>query len=185
VNIDPTESTAGLTGSIPDMTETPKQTEVVRAGKLVALTYSIRDEQGNILEQTDLPVTYIHGGNNELIGGMDQAVTGKSVGDELQLRLSPEQSGFGSHDPELTFTDMIDNVPPELRHLGAEVNMQNDAGEVRTFYVTRIEDGRLTVDGNHPFAGKHLTVNVRIHEVRDPTLAELKDDVGDTPRVLH
>jgi FKBP-type peptidyl-prolyl cis-trans isomerase SlyD len=167
------------------MTETEKQTEVVRTGKLVALTYSIRDEQGNLLEQTDLPVTYIHGGNNELIGGMDRAVTGKAVGDEVELSLSPERSGFGLHDPELTFTDVIENVPPELRHLGAEVNMQNDAGEVRTFYVTRIADGRLTVDGNHPFAGKHLIVSVRIHEVRDPTPAELTDDVGDTPRVLH
>ncbi len=167
------------------MTETPKHTEVVRVGKLVALTYIIRDAQGNLLEQTDLPVTYIHGGNNELIGGMDLAVTGKTVGDEVQLTLTPEQSGFGTHDPELTFTDVIENVPLELRHLGAEVSMQNDAGEVRTFYVTRIEEGRLTVDGNHPFAGKHLIVNVRIHEVRDPTPAELTEDVGDTPRVLH
>jgi FKBP-type peptidyl-prolyl cis-trans isomerase SlyD len=167
------------------MTENPKQAEVVRVGKLVALTYSIRDEQGNILEQTDLPVTYIHGGNSELIGGMDQAVTGKAVGDEVELSLSPERSGFGPRDPELTFTDVIENVPTELRHVGAEVSMQNDAGEVRTFYVTRIVDGRLTVDGNHPFAGKHLIVNVRIHEVRDPTPAELTDDVGDTPRVLH
>jgi FKBP-type peptidyl-prolyl cis-trans isomerase SlyD len=167
------------------MTDIQKHTEVVSIGKLVALTYSIRDMQGNILEQTDLPVTYIHGGTNELIGGMDRAVTGKAVGDEVELRLSPEQSGFGAHDPELTFTDVIENVPLELRHLGAEVSMQNDAGEVRTFYVTRIEGGRLTVDGNHPFAGKHLIVNVRIHEVRDPTPAELTEDVGDTPRVLH
>jgi FKBP-type peptidyl-prolyl cis-trans isomerase SlyD len=54
--------------------------------------------------------------------------------------------------------------------------MQNDAGEVKTFYVTEIEDGQLTVDGNHPFAGRSLRVKVRIKEVRDPTQRELSRD---------
>ena len=45
--------------------------------------------------------------------------------------------------------------------------MKNDKGEAKTFYVTRIEDGKVTVDGNHPLAGKHLTVRVTITEVRD------------------
>ena len=54
-----------------------------------------------------------------------------------------------------------------FRRVGAEVAMQNEAGEVKTFYVTRIEDGKLTVDGNHPLAGKSLFVRVNILEVRD------------------
>jgi FKBP-type peptidyl-prolyl cis-trans isomerase SlyD len=64
--------------------------------------------------------------------------------------------------------------------------MQNEAGDTRSFYVTRIENGRLTVDGNHPFAGKRLFVNIRINEVRDPTSAELQQDaVGEQPPTLH
>ncbi|WP_242445831.1 hypothetical protein [Chromatium okenii] len=47
--------------------------------------------------------------------------------------------------------------------------MQNEAGEVRTFIVTAIADGKLTVDGNHPLAGKSLVVHIRIQEVREPT----------------
>ena len=121
----------------------------------MSLTYSMGDEDGNVLEQSDLPVSYIHGGSTELIGGMDQALAGKRVGDEVELHLAPE-AGFGPHDPNLTFTDDLANVPPEFRLVGAEVQMQNDAGEIKTFYVTRIEDGRLTVDGNHPLAGKAL-----------------------------
>lgn len=144
-------------------------------GKYVTLTYSIVDEHGSVLEQTDLPVGYIHGGRSELIGGMDRAITGKRAGDKVELELSPDQ-GFGPHDPDLTFTDDIDNVPPQFRYVGAEVQMQNESGEVKTFYVTRIENGRLTVDGNHPLAGKALRVHVRIHEVRDPTREELSQD---------
>jgi FKBP-type peptidyl-prolyl cis-trans isomerase SlyD len=142
----------------------PKQT--IKVGKFVSLTYSISDPEGRVLEQSDLPVNYIHGGETELIGGMDRAVAGRSPGDEVELTLSPKD-GFGEHDPDLTFTDDIENVPPQFRQLGAEVQMQNSAGEVKSFYVTKIEDGKLTVDGNHPLAGKTLTVRVKILEVRD------------------
>jgi len=155
-------------------------------GKHVSLTYSIRDENGTILEQTDLPVSYIQGGANELIGGMDRAVAGKRAGDEIDIELTPETSGFGHHDPNLTFTDDVDNVPPQFRTVGAEVQMRSESGDVRTFYVTRIENGRLTVDGNHPLAGRNLVVHVRITDVRDPTAQELMADRADSPgSTLH
>ena len=54
----------------------------------------------------------------------------------------------------------------------AEVQMQNESGEAKTFYVTKIEDQKLTVDGNHPLAGKALKVQVKILEVRDATIED-------------
>lgn len=160
--------------------------QVVTNGKWVSITYSILDERGNVLEQNDLPVSYIHGGQSELIGGMDQAVAGKCAGDTVEMTLSPGD-GFGPHDPSLTFTDSISNVPPEFRVLGAEVQMQSESGELKTFYVSRIENGKLTVDGNHPLAGKTLKVHIAIKEVRDPTPQELNEDAMSTaaPPLLH
>jgi FKBP-type peptidyl-prolyl cis-trans isomerase SlyD len=160
--------------------------QVISDGKYVSLTYSITDDRGNVLEHTDLPVGYIHGGRMELIGGMDKAISGKRAGDRVELEVSP-QSGFGEHDPDLTFTDDLDNVPPQFHQVGAEVQMQNESGDIKTFYVTRIENDRLTVDGNHPLAGKHLRVNVTIHEVRDATPEDLgQDGVSPTmPKALH
>ncbi len=151
--------------------------QVIRPGKYVTLTYSIADHSGGILEQTDLPVGYIHGGNTELIGGMDDALSGKCAGDRVELVLGPEQA-FGPRDPSLTFTDELQNVPPEFRFVGAEVPMQSESGESKTFFVTRIDDGTLTVDGNHPLAGKALKVHIRIQEVRDPTADEIARDGG-------
>ena len=151
--------------------------QLISAGMLVALTYRIEDGQGNILEQTDIPVSYIHGGQTELIGGMGAAVDGRREGDEVELILGPDQ-GFGMHDPDLTFTDALENVPPEYRFVGAEVQMENEVGETRQFHVTRIEGGKLTLDGNHPLAGKTLRVHVRIQDVREPTHAELTADLG-------
>jgi FKBP-type peptidyl-prolyl cis-trans isomerase SlyD len=150
--------------------------QVITDGKYVSLTYTICDAGGQVLEQSDLPVGYVHGGHQELIGDMDRAVAGKRAGETVEFALAPEEA-FGPHDPDLTFTDDIENVPPQFRHVGAEVQMQNESGDVKIFYVTRIESGRLTVDGNHPLAGKSLRVKVRIQEVREPTREELIMDV--------
>jgi FKBP-type peptidyl-prolyl cis-trans isomerase SlyD len=140
--------------------------EVIEIGKYVSLTYSISDRDGNVLEQYDLPVGFVYGSETELIGGMDRAIRGKCAGDSVEIEVPPEQ-GFGARDPSLTFTDDIENVPLQFRQIGAEVQMQNESGEAKTFYVTKIENGRLTVDGNHPLAGRHVILRVRIMEVRD------------------
>ncbi len=149
--------------------------QTIKNEKLVSLTYSICDQSGGVLEQSDLPVSYIHGGRTELIGGMDRAIAGKRAGDSVRFELGPDQ-GMGPRDPNLSFTDAIDNVPPQFRHVGAEVQMQSESGDVKTFYVTKIEDGQLTLDANHPLAGKDLHVEVKIREVRDPTPQELMQD---------
>ena len=139
---------------------------IVTVGKYVSLTYSISDKQGQVLEQYDLPVGFVYGSDTELIGGMDRAIRGKAEGESVEVQVAPDER-FGPHDPSLTFTDDLDNVPPQFRQIGAEVSMQNETGETKAFYVTKIEDGKLTVDGNHPLAGKPLVVRVTIVEVRD------------------
>jgi FKBP-type peptidyl-prolyl cis-trans isomerase SlyD len=140
--------------------------EKVKPGKYVSISYTIRDDAGNVVEQHDLPIGFVYGSDTELIGGMDKAIAGKVAGDEVEVDLPPQET-FGEHDPELTFVEELDNVPPQFRHVGAEVQMQNEAGETKTFYISRIEDGKVTIDGNHPLAGKTLKVHVKILEVRD------------------
>ena len=74
----------------------------------------------------------------------------------------------------IEFTDDLENVPEQFRYVGAEVPMQNSEGETKTFYVSKIEDGKLTVDGNHPLAGKTLTLRVKILDVRDSTEEDIR-----------
>lgn len=146
--------------------------EVVSQYKAVFFTYSIADDRGQVLEQVDLPVGYIHGANSRLVEKVETALTGAKVGDRIKVHLSPEE-GFGQSDPNLTFTDDLENVPPEFHRVGAEVEMQNDAGEVKTFIVSKIENGKLTVDGNHPLAGKNTIYTVNIFDIRDASAAEI------------
>ncbi len=147
--------------------------QIIAPGKYVGITYSIVDDAGNVVEQHDIPVGFVYGSDTELVGGLDKAVAGKTAGDEVDVQLSPDDA-YGAYDPSLTFTDDLENVPPQFRKVGAEVQMQNEAGEVKTFHVSNISDGKLTVDGNHPLAGKQLTVHVKIVEVRDARPGEEK-----------
>jgi len=153
-----------------DMTQVSK-------GKHVSITYRISDEQGNVLEQNDFPVSYIHGGPNDMFEPIEAALEGKRVGDAVEVVLTPEEA-FGYPDPNLTFTDVIENVPPEVRRVGAEVQMQNERGEIRIFRVSEIKDGKLTIDGNHPFAGKTLVYRVQVQDIRDATDEEMKHGAG-------
>ena len=158
-------------------------TETITRDKFVSLTYTITDENDEILERIDMPINYIHGRESQVIEKIEQALEGCALGDEISVELNPEE-GFGEHQPELTFTDDIDNVPPEFRYVGAEVEFQNDKGESRMFRVSKIEDGKLTVDGNHPFAGKVITYNIKVTHVRDATPDELVNGAAQAPS-LH
>jgi FKBP-type peptidyl-prolyl cis-trans isomerase SlyD len=153
--------------------------------KVVTFTYSISDETGEILEQSDIPINYVHGGKHDLFEKVEQALEGSVVGDTVEVTLTPEE-GFGLHDPEKTYTDDLENVPPEFQHIGAEVEMMNDQGDAMKFTVTSIEDGKLTVDGNHPMAGKVITFHIKVTGIRDATPEELTSGVEPMPMpVLH
>ena len=158
-------------------------TETIKQDKFVSLTYTITDENNEILEHIDMPINYVHGRDSQVIDKIEAALEGQREGDEVSVELSPEE-GFGEHQSELTFTDEIDNVPPEFRHVGAEVEFQNDKGESRIFRVSKIEDGKLTVDGNHPFAGKVITYNIKVGTVRDATPDEITNGAMQAPS-LH
>ncbi len=137
------------------------------------------------MEQSDLPISYVHGGQSDLFEKVEHSLEGHKAGDSVSVFLAPDEA-FGDRDPSLTYTDDIGNVPEEFRHIGAEVEMHNERGEVRKFVVSRIADGKLTVDGNHPMAGKNITFHIKIVAVRAATPDEVFDGVAPMEMpVLH
>lgn len=162
--------------------------DTVIRNTVVYLTYSIWDQGGRLFEQYDLPVGYVHGVNGPLFERIEHALEGRKVGDKVEVTLTPHD-GFGEHKPELTFTDDIDNVPPEHRRLGSEVMFENGRGEQMLFRVTRIGEGRLTVDANHPLAGQTVKFVGNIVGLRPATLDEIANgmpaDRGGTVLRMH
>lgn len=159
--------------------------EKVAKNKVVYVTYSIIDQSGSVFEQSDVPVGYVHGGNSPLFEKIEKALDGHRVGDKVEVSLNPAE-GFGPHDPNLTFTDDIENVPHEFRRLGAEVELQNEQGESMMFRVSRIADGKLTVDANHALAGQTVTFVVNVANIRDANMDEIVNGLPfDQSQSLH
>jgi FKBP-type peptidyl-prolyl cis-trans isomerase SlyD len=152
--------------------------------KVVYITYRILDHLGQILDQVDLPVGYIHGGRSDLFPQIERELAGCEVGDTVDVTLTPDEA-FGRHQPGLTFTDAIENVPPEYRRVGAEASFQSDRGETMTMTVTRVQDGKVILDGNHPLAGKTITFRVTVTDIRDATPEEIARGVPEGTSLPH
>ncbi len=147
-------------------------------------SYTIVDvNAGDVLEQIEIPMGYIHGGEKRMFDKVEKAMEGAGIGDEIEVSLTAEEA-FGEADPSLIFSDSVENVPPQFHKIGAEVEFQNDQGEVKSFTVTKIEDGMLTIDGNSPLIGKDITYKVIIHDIRDASEKEIKKGMPSMPS-LH
>ena len=155
---------------------------VVAKNKVISLIYAVRNQKGELFEYRDLPVSYVHGSGVDLFPKIEAALDGRAIGDRVVVQLSPAEA-FGEHDPKLTFTDDIDNAPPELRHVGAEFEAQSAKGESIVLVVTRVEADKITVDANHPLAGQTISFEVTVRDIRDATPEEIRNGrpAGDTP----
>lgn len=155
-------------------------TQHVSKHKVVSFTYSLVDDQGEIFEQSDIPLDYIHGIDNNMFPKVELALNGRLPGDQIEIILSPGE-GFGHVQPELLFTDDLENAPQEYRFVGAKPTFKNEAGEMVELTVTQIDNGKITIDANHPLAGKTVKFIINIIAIRDASGAELGRGSADRP----
>ena len=155
---------------------------IVAKNKVVSLTYVLRNQKGDIFEYRDLPVSYVHGSGADLFPKIEQVLEGRNVGDRVTVTLTPADA-FGDRDPKLAFTDDLENTSPELRRVGAEFEAQNAKGESIVLTVTCIENGKITVDANHPLAGQTISFDVTVQDIRNATPEEIRNGrpAGDLP----
>jgi FKBP-type peptidyl-prolyl cis-trans isomerase SlyD len=148
--------------------------ETIQDGKFVELTYKVTDRKsGLVLTMVEFPLGYIHGHNEILAPFVHKELEGRVEGDVIEVPIDGNQI-FGARDESLVFTDRIENVPEEYRQIGTSILMENDKGQTRSFIVTRIDDGTLTVDGNNPLCGREVVFTLEIVTVREPTDEEAR-----------
>ena len=84
--------------------------QVVKKNKFVMFSYSIVDaEQGDVLEQVEVPIGYIHGGEQRMFHKVEKAMEGAVIGEEIEVTLKSEEA-FGVADKSLVFTDSMENL---------------------------------------------------------------------------
>lgn len=147
--------------------------------KVVSLTYELIVD-GALADKADetRPVDYIHG-TGMLLPKFESEVEGKEPGEEFAFTLTPEE-GYGTFD-ETRLIDlpmeafMIDGkVRDDLLVVGKMIPMMSDTGQVVNGIVHEVTDNKVTMNFNHPMAGKTLNFTGKVIAVREATEKELQ-----------
>jgi len=140
---------------------------------VVTLAYTLKDNDDNIIDQSDDgSFCYLHGAMN-IIPGLENALTGKVAGDELSVSIPPEEA-YGVRDEARQQEVPRDMFPEDVEiEVGMQFHAQGPDGHQLVVTVVKVEDDRITVDGNHPLAGVQLNFDVKVLEVREATGEEI------------
>ena len=140
---------------------------------VVTIHYTLTDDAGEILDNSrdGDPMVYLHGASN-IIPGLENELTGKTTGATLKVTVSPED-GYGEHSPEAiqkvprSAFEGVDDIQP-----GMQFQTEGPQG-MQIIVVAEVSEEEVTVDANHPLAGKTLHFDVSVEAVRDATPEEI------------
>ena len=151
--------------------------DTVAKHKVVSFIYRILNEKGEVEEKNDVPTDYVHGSNENIFPAvMSEALEGAHVGETKEILLPPEL-GFGAYDENKTYRAKIEDMPAEYHKLGVEATFRDEEGKELLMKVMSVENGEVFLDGNHPFAGKTMTVSMTVKAIRDATVDEVGSGV--------
>jgi len=146
----------------------------IRSDSVVSVHYTLKGDDGQVIDRSAPgdPLTYLHG-HGQLISGLERQLEGRAAGDKLNVTIAPAD-GYGEYDKSL-----VQQVPRRALKgianvkVGMQLRTQTDQG-ARTVTVTRVSGDMVTLDGNHPLAGKNLNFDVEVAAVREATAEELQ-----------
>ena len=142
--------------------------------KVVLMHYTLKNDAGDVIDSSDGadPLPFLQGHGN-IIPGLESALEGSKVGDKLDVSIKPEE-GYGER-----MKDAIQEIPSSALQgvdevkVGMQLQSQDKDGNAFLVSVTKIEDDKITVDGNHPLAGQTLHFSVSIESIRKAEDEEL------------
>ncbi|HYW55659.1 MAG TPA: peptidylprolyl isomerase [Polaromonas sp.] len=144
---------------------------------VVALTWTLKDTLGEVLDELDEPVEFLLGGTDLLVK-IEERLQGHEPGDTAELHLEPE-SAFGDYDENLVFLESRKLFPAELEEGmtfdGAALppGCTPDIPPALIYTVTEIYPEHVVLDGNHPLAGIAIRLTLRVESVREATEEEV------------
>jgi len=139
---------------------------------VVSLNYELFGDDGELIERTEAPVSYLHGGYDGIFPRVEEALEGKDVGYECRVQLEPDDA-FGEYEADLVRMESRE-LFPESVNVGMQFEgSPDDSEETRIYTVTDITDEKVVVDGNHPLAGRSLLFACTVTAVRPASSEEL------------
>lgn len=154
------------------------ETDAITPSSVVALTWTLKDMQGEVLDTLDEAVEFFLGGD-DLLPSIVTTLLDHRAGDTLQLHLEPEHA-FGDYDENLVFVEPRSGFPSELEEgMVFEGHALPETGNGALppdmlYVVTDIYPEHVILDGNHPLAGIGLDLELQIERVRPATAKEIQ-----------
>ncbi len=144
----------------------------VRSDQVVTISYRFTDTGGADYDEMKEPqtVTYLHG-HGQLLPGLESALEGMETSQSADVTLEPE-TAFGPHHDELVIQVERDRLSFEVEE-GDVVRAELPDGQEQHLQVVEVGDENVTLDGNHPLAGRTLGVHITVDDVRHATTDEI------------
>jgi len=146
----------------------------IQKNAMVSIELTLSDENGNVIEENDEELLYLHGGYGHLFPKLEESLEGKVIGESFKVMLTPSEA-FGEIREELISQELLSDLPEDL-----EVGMELDGEEEGVIYrVLEIGDTHAHVDGNHHYAGYGFIAEGKVLEIEyldEPTVSRVLED---------
>ena len=138
----------------------------IKDGDTVSVHYTGTLTSGEVfdssIERDPLKFTL---GKGQLIPGFEHAIMGLSVGEKATTNI-PSLEAYGEHNPEMVIEVPMNQLPPELdAQVGMQLQLNQPDGQAIPVQITQIEGESVTIDANHPLAGKDLNFDIEVVEI--------------------
>jgi FKBP-type peptidyl-prolyl cis-trans isomerase SlyD len=144
--------------------------ELIANGKVVQLAYSLKNTDGEVLDEADQkePFEYLHGAS-QIVPGLESGLEGLGIGDKKKVTVPPA-SGYGEVDAELKMTVKRTQFPEDMEvEAGMQFESKSPDGHGMVFTIESVEGESVHINGNHPLAGETLHFDVEVLAIRDAT----------------
>ena len=149
--------------------------QLIADGHVVIMQYTLRSDDGEVLDAStpDDPMAYLHGAEN-IVPGLEKALTGKAVGYKGKISVSPEE-GYGEREDEEPDAIPRKAFPPDMEiEPGMTFMAEGPNDEQAPIWVIAVEGDKIIVDSQHPLSGKTLHFEVEILGIRKASDDELE-----------
>ncbi len=132
----------------------------IKKDALVSIKMILSDEHGNVIEENEEEIIYLHGGYGHIFKKLEEELEGKEVGNEFDVKLSASEA-FGEFREDLILREPLSEMPIDVA-----VGMELDGGEEGVIYqVIEMDETHAILDGNHPYAGVAMIATGEVMEI--------------------
>jgi len=148
-------------------------TDIVKDNLVVTLDYTLIVED-EILESTSdgEPIEFIQG-IGQIIPGLEKALYEMKIGDKKTVVIEPDQA-YGEYDEDSTEVAKKEEFSEEIPlEVGTFLDLEDDEGDILSAQIVEVDEETVTLDFNHPLAGKTLTFEITLSSLREASAEEL------------